>query len=212
MKKIFLFALIALLSGCSAIMNEATPEDQKLGADQRISTKEGSISLMAPLEKNLGVFYNISKYKEDLYLYWATRNKLAEKLWIVLIDQVNEYPKTSKQFVDYIDGVKCQTFEIDGLQQVYSFRIGGEKTYTKTYKTFCPFNDKVVALEYEYTFNKNSEAFINSGKSRFVVIREIEKTFKKDIQAIFSTIKFNVDRKKMQEQGLLSNEPYKVQF
>ena len=212
MKKLFLFVIVALLSGCSAVMDEVTPERQKLSVDQRISTKDGSISLMAPFNKNLGVFYEISKDKEGLYLYWATKSKLAEKLWVDLIDKVDEYLKTKRQFVDYIDGVKCQTFETDGLLQVYSFIINGEKTYTKQYRTFCPFNDKVVELEYEYSFNKNSEAFAYSARSRFAVIKQIESTFRKDIQAIFSSIKFNVDRKKMQEKGLLSNEPYKVQF
>jgi len=212
MKKIFLFALVALLSGCSAVMDEVTPERQKLSIDQRISTKDESISLMAPFNKNIGVFYDVSKDQESLYLYWATRNKMAEKLWVDLKDKVDEYPKTKRQFIDYIDGVKCQTFETDGLLQIYPLVINGEKTYTKQYKTYCPLNDKVVELEYEYSFNKNSEAFAYSARSRFAVIKQIESTFRKDIQAIFSTIKFNVDRKKMQEKGLLSNEPYKAQF
>lgn len=212
MKKLFLFVIVALLSGCSAVMGEVTPERQKLSVDQRISTKDGSISLMAPFNKNLGVFYEASKDRENLYLYWGTKNKLAEKLWVSLIDKVDEYPKTKKQFVDYIDGVKCQTFETDGLLQIYPLVINGEKTYTKQYKTYCPFNDKVVELEYEYSYNKNSESFAYSARSRFAVIKQIEHTFRKDIQAIFSSIKFNIDRKKMQERGLLSNEPYKVQF
>lgn len=212
MKKLFLFALVALLSGCSAVMDEVTPERQKLSVDQRISTKDGSISLMAPFIKNFGVFYDISKDKEALYLHWGTKSKVSEKLWVNLRGETKEYPTTKKQFIDYVDGIKCQTFEIDGLQQIYPFVINGEKTYTKQYKTFCPFNEKVVELEYEYSFNKNSEAFAYSARSRFAVIKQIESTFRKDIQAIFSSIKFNVDREKMKEKGLLSDEPYKAQF
>ena len=58
MKKILLFLFVALFSGC-VVIQEAEPERVKLKADQRISTEGGSISLKAPLDKNLGVFYEI---------------------------------------------------------------------------------------------------------------------------------------------------------
>ena len=58
MRKIILFLFVALFSGC-VVIQEAEPERVKLKADQRISTEGGSISLKAPLDKNLGVFYGI---------------------------------------------------------------------------------------------------------------------------------------------------------
>ena len=58
MKKILLFLFVALFSGC-VVIQEAEPERVQLKADQRISTEGGSISLKAPLDKNLGVFYEI---------------------------------------------------------------------------------------------------------------------------------------------------------
>ena len=212
MKKILLFLFVALFSGC-VVIQEAEPERVQLKANQRISTEGGSISLQAPLDKNLGVFYEIYHNQEGLYLYWATKGMIVEKLWIKMRDKVDQYPQTKREFVDYIDGVKCRTFEKDGLAQIYSHTINGEKTYTKEYETYCPFNDRVVKMSYEYSYNTKSEAFTNYGYSEDRMLETIRNVFRADIQTIFSTIKFNVDREKMQKSGLISEEKaYRVKF
>ena len=185
MKKILLFLFVALFSGC-VVIQEAEPERVKLKADQRISTEGGSISLQAPLDKNLGVFYEIYHNQEGMYLYWATKGMIVEKLWIKMRDKVDQYPQTKREFVDYIDGVKCRTFEKD---------------------------DRVVKISYEYSYNTNSEAFTNYGYGKERMLEVIHNVFRADIQTIFSTIKFNVDREKMQKSGLISEEKtYRVKF
>lgn len=45
------------------------------------------------------------------------------------------------------------------------------------------------------------------------MLEVIHNVFRADIQTIFSTIKFNVDREKMQKAGLISEEKaYRVKF
>ena len=45
------------------------------------------------------------------------------------------------------------------------------------------------------------------------MLETIRNVFRADIQTIFSTIKFNVDREKMQKAGLISEEKaYRVKF
>lgn len=87
------------------------------------------------------------------------------------------------------------------------------KLIQKEYETYCPFNDRVVKISYEYSYNTNSEAFTNYGYNKEKMLEVIHNVFRADIQTIFSTIKFNVDREKMQKAGLISEEKaYRVKF
>ena len=80
-------------------------------------------------------------------------------------------------------------------------------------ETYCPFKDRVVKISYEYSYNTGSEAFTNYGYGKEKMLEVIHNVFRADIQTIFSTIKFNVDREKMQKAGLISEEKaYRVKF
>ena len=71
----------------------------------------------------------------------------------------------------------------------------------------------MVTISYEYSYNTNSEAFTNYGYSKERMLEVIHNVFRADIQTIFSTIKFNVNRDKMQKSGLISEEKtYRVKF
>ena len=50
--------IILFLSGCGIVtsVDDDNKESKILSVDQRISTKEGLLSLMAPIHKDIGVF------------------------------------------------------------------------------------------------------------------------------------------------------------
>lgn len=70
----FLF-IILFLSGCGIVtgVDNDNKESKILSIDQSISTKEGLLSLMAPIHKDIGVFYGVYKVEEGMALTWAVK-------------------------------------------------------------------------------------------------------------------------------------------
>ncbi|WXG60996.1 hypothetical protein VB002_06020 [Campylobacter concisus] len=96
----FLF-IILFLSGCGIVtgVDNDNKEPKILSVDQRISTKEGLLSLMAPIHKDIGVFYGVYKVEEGMALTWAVKNMMASKLII----STESYPGHTFESAKYLN-------------------------------------------------------------------------------------------------------------
>lgn len=101
--------IILFLSGCGIVtsVDDDNKESKILSVDQRISTKEGLLSLMAPIHKDIGVFYGVYKVEEGMALTWAIKNMMASKLII----STESYPGHTFESAKYLNPKNLKIFE-----------------------------------------------------------------------------------------------------
>ncbi len=211
--KIMLVSIIMLFFSSCAIKNSNT-DDPVLAINQRISTNNGLVSIMAPLQKNIGPFYNIHKNLEGLGIWWAIKNVMACKLIITtekyhnfnsqkylnkenleIFEEEAKYKNEfynedfgityKKAYVDYIDGVKCRTFVKAYLGQIYPHKINGEKTYTQQYDTYCSFYQAANSNKITNMIRIQYEYSFNRNSKAFTDSNKTAQETLNDIENIF---------------------------
>ena len=126
----FLF-IILFLSGCGIItsVDDDNKESKILSVDQRISTKEGLLSLMAPIHKDIGVFYGVYKVEEGMALTWAVKNMMASKLII----STESYPGHTFESAKYLNPKNLKIFEEETKTKESFYNTTTSAIYKKAY-------------------------------------------------------------------------------
>ncbi|MCW8896236.1 hypothetical protein [Sulfurimonas sp.] len=115
-----------------------------------------------------------------------------------------------KNYVDFIGGLKCGT---NVESQNIADGIGSKK-----YWTFCPYYDKqgnlkLVGVDYRFYYTFDRTKFEGGDDPSLVRhrLQEIQLQFKKDMKEIFDSIEiYDMDRDRMQKEGLLYDEKYSL--
>lgn len=114
-----------------------------------------------------------------------------------------------KQYVDFIGGLKCGT-----RVESSSIALG---VGTKNYQTNCTYFDnqggaKNIHIGYSYTYTHSGTKFESDKTSSAVTPQVMKKQFKQDMKAIFdSLVIHDMDREKMNKEGLLHNKKYDLE-
>lgn len=126
----FLF-IILFLSGCGIVtsVDDDNKESKILSVDQRISTKEGLLSLMAPIHKDIGVFYGVYKVGEGMVLTWAVKNMMASKLII----STESYPGHTFESAKYLNPKNLKIFEEETKTKESFYNTTTSAIYKKAY-------------------------------------------------------------------------------
>ena len=126
----FLF-IILFLSGCGIVtsVDNDNKESKILSIDQRISTKEGLLSLMAPIHKDIGVFYGVYKVEEGMALTWAVKNMMASKLII----STESYPGHTFESAKYLNPKNLKIFEEETKTKESFYNTTTSAVYKKAY-------------------------------------------------------------------------------
>lgn len=111
-----------------------------------------------------------------------------------------------KKYVDNIAGLKCMTRVESGN---IAFGIG-----RKSYQTNCNYfdpngNPKLVHFDYHYVYTHKGTKYESDTQSSSISPEAMQTQFKQDMKAIFdSLVIHDMDRAKMQNEGLLHNREY----
>ena len=126
----FLF-IILFLSGCGIVtsVDDDNKESKILSVDQRISTKEGLLSLMAPIHKDIGVFYGVYKVEEGMALTWAVKDMMASKLII----STESYPGHTFESAKYLNPKNLKIFEEETKTKESFYNTTTSAVYKKAY-------------------------------------------------------------------------------
>ena len=126
----FLF-IILFLSGCGIVtsVDDDNKESKILSVDQRISTKEGLLSLMAPIYQDIGVFYGVYKVEEGMALTWAVKNMMASKLII----STESYPGHTFESAKYLNPKNLKIFEEETKTKESFYNTTTSAIYKKAY-------------------------------------------------------------------------------
>ena len=123
--------IILFLSGCGIVtsVDDDNKESKILSVDQRISTKEGLLSLMAPIHKDIGVFYGVYKVEEGMALTWAVKNMMASKLII----STESYPGHTFESAKYLNLKNLKIFEEETKTKESFYNTTTSAIYKKAY-------------------------------------------------------------------------------
>ena len=123
--------IILFLSGCGIVtsVDDDNKESKILSVDQRISTKEGLLSLMAPIHKDIGVFYGVYKVEEGMALTWAVKNMMASKLII----STEAYPGHTFESAKYLNPKNLKIFEEETKTKESFYNTTTSAIYKKAY-------------------------------------------------------------------------------
>ena len=114
-----------------------------------------------------------------------------------------------KIYIDFIGGLKCGT-------RVESSNIA-LGVGSKSYQTNCTYFDnqggaKNIHFGYDYVYTHSGTKFESDNQGSSVSPEVMQYRFKEDMKAIFdSLVIHDMDRVKMQEEGLLHNKKYDIQ-
>lgn len=146
---------ILFLSGCSVITDNQ--EEKILSINQRIHSINGLVSIMAPINKNIGVYYNIGEDEDNefLYLGWGTQNMMVCKL--IITTEAN--PIHTFESAKYLNAKNLKTFEeeIKTKESFYNESFG--ITYKKAFLDYIDgvkcrtFIEKDLEQVYSHTIN-----------------------------------------------------------
>lgn len=115
----------------------------------------------------------------------------------------------SKKYVDYIGGLKCGT---DVESSNIALGVG-----SKRYYTVCGYYDSIGAKKridifYNYTYTHSGTKYDSDNQSSSVTPEAMQSQFKEDMKAIFdSLVIHDMDRERMQKEGLLHDRKYEIQ-
>lgn len=146
------------------------------------------------------------KFNKEFEEYFAILPLTEWKMDNHLERGVNYY----KNYVDFIGGLKCG---INVESQNMANGIGSKK-----YWAFCPYydkqgNKKYLGIDHRFYYTFNQTKFEGSDSPSLVrhKLKEIELQFKKDMKEIFDSIEvYDMDRERMQKEGLLYDEKYSL--
>lgn len=114
-----------------------------------------------------------------------------------------------KKYVDYIGGLKCGT---DVESSSPALGVGFKKYYTVCGYYDTNGNKKRVDIMYHYISSFNGTKFQSDTASTITSGKDIDTLFKQDMKAIFdSLIIHDMDRERMQQEGLLYERKYEIQ-
>lgn len=115
----------------------------------------------------------------------------------------------NKDYVDFIGGLKCVT---DVESSNIALGVGNKKYYT-----VCGYYDtagakKRIDILYSYTYAHSGIKTDGDTKSSSVTPEAMSQQFKQDMKAIFdSLVIHDMDREKMNKEGLLHDRKYEIQ-
>ena len=115
----------------------------------------------------------------------------------------------SKKYVDYIGGLKCGT---DAESSSPALGVGFKKYYTVCGYYDTNGNKKRIDIMYHYVSSFNGTKFQSDTTSTIPSGKDIDTLFKQDMKAIFdSLVIHDMDREKMNKEGLLHDRKYDVE-
>lgn len=115
----------------------------------------------------------------------------------------------NKHYVDFIGGLKCTS---NAESSSPALGVGFKKYYTVCGYYDINGNKKRIDIMYHYVSSFNGTKFQSDATSTIASGKDIDTLFKQDMKAIFdSLVIHDIDRAKMQNEGLLHDKKYEIQ-